>query len=483
MKTGLPVFLLFLVAFIKLIVYNKRMKNLPKIALIGRTNVGKSTLFNRLIEEYKALTSPEPGTTRDRNFGVVSWRDKEFTLIDTGGLDLGYLPKTKLPKKLVDRVSPEDFIEVNIVKQAEIAIKQADFILMITDGQVGLQPEDQTVASIIKKADKPCQLIVNKVDKLHQRNDIWEFQKLGLGDPIPVSGATGIGTGDMLDILIKKIKFPRGRKAKEQKIDLKIAIIGKPNVGKSSLLNAILGEERVIVSPMPHTTREAQDADFLYQDKLFTLIDTAGIRRHAKIQQGLEKAGVNDSLLNLKRSDVALLVVETQKPLNVQDAKLAQEIVSAKCGLIIVANKWDLIDDKDVGTQNKFIKYFRDYFPSLSWAPIVFISAKSGQRVKTILDLALEIEIEREKTILDKELYKLLKTAIKKHLPGQAKGMYHPHIYSLTQVGSRPPRFELLIHPKAEVHFSYVRYLENQIRRQWGFLGTPLIVHQKFHKK
>jgi len=460
------------------------MSKLPQVALIGRTNVGKSTLFNRLIEQYKALVSNQPGTTRDRNFGIVSWRGKKFTLIDTGGLDLGYLPKTKLPKKLrlTQKINPDDLIEINIVKQAEIALKQADFILMVVDGKAGIQTEDKTVTNILRKSNKPYLLVVNKVDKKSARDDIWQFTKLGLGDPLPVSATNGSGTGDLLDILIKKIKFQPGRKAPEPE-SIKISIMGKPNVGKSSLLNAILGEERVIVTPLPHTTREAQDVEFEYQNHHFTLIDTAGIRRKAKVQKGLEKAGVTDSLLSLKNSDVALLVVETQNPLTVQDAKLAQEIIAAQTGLIIVGNKWDLIEPKDLTSQNKFINYFQKYFPALTWAPIIFVSAKTSQRVKKILDLAIKITESRKKEILEKDLEILLKKAVKKHLPAQAKGKTHPHIYSLKQIGTAPTRFELLIHPKAEIHKSYLRYLENQIRAKWGFRGTPIVVKQRFYKK
>jgi GTP-binding protein len=460
------------------------MKNLPQVALIGRTNVGKSTLFNRLIEENKALVSPEPGTTRDRNFGLVNWRGKIFTLVDTGGLDLGYLPKTKLPKKLklTEKVSPDDLIETNIVKQAEIAIKTADFIILVVDGKSGLQPEDKTVTNILRKADKPYLLVVNKVDKIQQRNDIWEFNGLGLGDPIPVSAITGVGTGDLLDILIKKLKFKR-IKPSQPKEEIKISIIGKPNVGKSSLLNAILGEERVIVSPLPHTTRESQTAEFEYQNYNFYLTDTAGIRRKSHVEPGLEKAGVTDSLLSLKRSDIALLVLECQNPLTAQDSKLAAEIIASHCGLIIIGNKWDLIENKETDTPDKFKDYFYNYFPSFTWAPVIFVSAKTGLRVNKILDLILEIRQARNKIVSDGELENLLKKSVKKHLPAKAKGLVHPYIYALKQTGTNPPRFQLLIHPKAELHYSYLHYLENQIRKTYGFAGTPIIVNQKFYKK
>ncbi|MBI5622112.1 ribosome biogenesis GTPase Der [Candidatus Falkowbacteria bacterium] len=460
------------------------MKKLPTVALIGRTNVGKSTLFNRLIGQRKALTSPEAGTTRDRNIGVVEWRDKEFYLVDTGGLDLGYLPKTKLPKKLklTERVNPDDLIETNIVKQATIAIKQADFIIMVVDGAVGLQVEDQTVRNILRKSGKSHLLLANKIDRQSQRHDIWQFSRLGLGQAIPVSAITGVGTGDMLDSVIKKLKFSRGQ-PEPIPPKIKVAIMGQPNVGKSSLLNSILGEERVIVSPIAHTTREAQDIDFAYHDKHFTLIDTAGIRRRAKIRPGVEKAGVTDSLHSLQAADVALLILDVSKDLSVQDAKIAREITDGNVGLIIVANKWDLIADKKTGAELTFTKYFQRYFPALAWAPVIFVSAKSGQRVKKILDLAIDITAAREQRVPDKELEILLKRSIKRHLPAQSKGNIHPYIYGLSQTSINPPRFVLLIHPKAEIHKSYVRYLENQIRQDFGFIGTPIIVHQRFYKK
>lgn len=462
-------------------------KNLPQVALIGRTNVGKSTLFNRLVGRRQALISPEPGTTRDRNFGIVNWLSREFELVDTGGLDLGYLPKTKLPKKLhlSDIIDPENLIETSIVKQATIALKQADLILVVVDGKIGLQQEDRTVTNILRQAKKPYLLVANKIDKKQAMGDIWEFSALGLGQPIPVSAANGSGTGDLLDLVVKKLKFPRAKKTvvTEPTDNIKLAIIGRPNVGKSSILNSILGEERVIVSPIAHTTRESQEAEFFYQDQHFILVDTAGIRRQAKVGEGLEKSGIADTRLSLKEADVALLVLEANQPITYQDRKLAQEIIDSHCGLILVGNKWDLVPDKTPNKINQIAKYFYSYFPALAWAPFILVSAKTNQRVKKILDLTIEIKKELHKKITEKELEKLLKKAIRKHLPAQAKGASHPYIYSLKQLDVRPPKFELLIHPKAEIHFSYLRYLENQIRKNFGFTGVPLIIKQKFYKK
>ncbi|MFA6533770.1 MAG: ribosome biogenesis GTPase Der [Patescibacteria group bacterium] len=461
-------------------------KTFPEVALIGRTNVGKSTLFNRLIGQPQALVSKQSGTTRDRNFGIVEWQGKKITLVDTGGLDLGYVPHGQLPRKmkLNQKLRGEDIIAKQVVKQAEVAIKQADLLIFVVDSQVGLQPEDKTITNILRRSGKPYVLVANKADKLSQRSEIWEFNKLGLSDPIPLSAANGSGTGDMLDEVFKKLKFKPGRKAAAVESEpIKIAIMGRPNVGKSSLLNSFLGEERAIVSPIAHTTREAQAGSFNYQGQDFVLVDTAGIRRHARIQPGLEKAGVNDSLSALKETDLALLLWETPERLTVQDAKIAEKIIAARCGLIVVANKWDLIGDKDTSVTQKFAKYFYNFFPALAWAPIIFVSAKTGQRVPKILELALAVKKEREKKISEPDLQRVLEHAIKKHLPVKASGFLYPQIYALKQIGIRPPRFELLIHPKAEIHPSYLKYLEKQIRLHWQFTGTPIILNSRFNKK
>ncbi|MEK7139503.1 MAG: ribosome biogenesis GTPase Der [Patescibacteria group bacterium] len=459
------------------------MPKLPVIALVGRTNVGKSTLFNRLIGEPKAITANVAGTTRDRNFGVVAWQGQECTLIDTGGLDLGYLPKSKLPKKLKlsQRVNPDDLIETNIVKQATVAIKQADVLLLVVDGQVGIQPADRTVANIVRKAGKPVWLVVNKVEKASTRQDIWDFKKLGLGDPQAVSALTGVGTGDLLDLVFAAIPSALGVEPDTRPI--RLAFIGKPNVGKSSLVNRILGEERVIVSPIPHTTREAQDTAFLYKKQPFVLVDTAGIRRSASARRGLERASVAHSLLHLKRCDVAVLVVDVHEPLSMQDERLAHEAVASRLPLIIVGNKWDLITDKTTTTQAEYHRKFLGHFPALTWAPMFFVSAVTGQRAFHILDAAIAAYTAAGQALTPGELEKLLKRSVKHHLPPQAKGNIHPFIYGLKQVKTHPPKFELVIHPKAELHASYLRFLENQLRRAADFTGTPILVHQKFYKK
>lgn len=459
------------------------MPKLPIVALVGRTNVGKSTLFNRLIGEPKAITANIAGTTRDRNFGVITWRGRECQLIDTGGLDLGYLPKTKLPKKLklTNRVDPDDLIETNIVKQATMAIKQADVLLFVVDGQLGILPEDRTVANIIRKSGKPVWLVVNKAEKNTVRREMWDFAKLGVGQPWPVSALTGVGTGDLLDEVFAKL--PAGTAVIPDSPPIRLAFIGKPNVGKSSLINRILGEERVIVSPIPHTTREAQDTEFVYKKQPFVLVDTAGIRRKASARRGLEHASVAHSLLHLKRSDVAVLIVDINEPLTMQDERLAHEAVASRLPLIIVGNKWDLINDKTTRTQTEYRKKFLGHFPALTWAPMLFVSAKTGQRAFHILEAAIKAYAAAGTELSPATLEKLLKASVKHHLPPQAKGNTHPFIYGLTQVKTHPPKFELIIHPKAELHASYLRFLENQLRATADFTGTPIIVRQRFYKK
>lgn len=460
--------------------------SLPTVALIGRTNVGKSTLFNRLIEERKALTSKVAGTTRDRNIGIANWQGRFFTVVDTGGLDLGYVPKSKLPKKLklLKKVDPDDLIETNIVKQATKGIAQADVLVVVVDGMLGMTTEDRTVVNIARKSGKPTILVVNKVDKRLAEFDIWQFAKLGLGEPIAISAITGKGVGDMLEVVVDSL--PAGKKGAPPSADTEpthLAIIGKPNVGKSSLLNSLLGEERVIVSPIAHTTRESHDVPFQYRDTDWLLIDTAGIRRQSHVSKGLEKAGVAASVATLRQSDIAVLVLDISEPLATQDARLADMITKAGCGLIVLANKWDLITNKTVTTQREFTTLFRRRWPALYWAPILFISAKTGQRVNHILDTALEVRTEQHKKIPANDLEKMLRGAIKHHLPGRAKGTANPHIYALNQIATAPPRFELLIHPKAEVHFSYLRFLENTLRKYYGFVGTPIVLHQRVYKK
>ncbi len=465
-------------------------KKLTTIVIVGRINVGKSMLFNRLTETGRALVSDIEGTTRDYNVGLVSWRNKNFELIDTGGININTLKhsiQSLLPGKKSLESLPEDVIEKEIVKQTKLAMQKADMILMVTDGQTGLMPEDKELALVLKKIKKPIFLISNKVDSQKYATNLNEFYKLGLGKPWPVSAANGSGTGDMLDELIKKVKGQKGRpKTQAENRALKVAIIGKPNVGKSSLLNAILGEERVIVSPIPHTTREPQDTEIIYNDQKIEIIDTAGLRKKAKIERGLEKLSTRRSLNLIKAADIIIFVTEADKPLTVQDLHLAGMIKDAGAGIIVVANKWDLIGEKNEKTDSKFLKYYQRHFPFLSFAPLIFISAQTGKNVHKILDLVMAVNNQRKKIIDQPELDAILKGLVKKQHPAQAKGQNPPRLISLEQIKSNPPQFNLSIGRNDSVHFSYLRFIENQLRERFDFIGTPInlkVTNVKVHEK
>lgn len=443
---------------------------LPKVVILGRTNTGKSTLFNCLTEEKRALTSTIPGTTRDINYGICSWRGKEIILEDTAGLD----------------TKPANAIEEKALQKAKNEIKDADLIVFITDIKAGLLPQDKELALFVKKLKKPVVFACNKTDSPKLREKGAEFYKLGLGEPIFISAANGSGTGDLLDEIIKKLQknklFKRAKKEAEKET-LKIAVIGKPNVGKSSLVNSIIGEEKIIVSDIPHTTREPQDVAVEYKDKNFILIDTAGIRKKAKTKPGLEKIGISQSIKSLKRAEIVILVTEVQEQLTTQDSRLAGLIIESEKGVIIAANKWDLIKEKTVRSQKQFTKYFQSYFPYLTWAPIVFTSAKNGRGVEKILDLAIEIKEERKKEIEPKILQKFLKNILKKYKPAVKKGVRPPLIYELKQTGTNPPEFTLAINDKSNIHSSYLRFIKNKLREKFGFKGTAIRLKLKERKK
>ncbi len=441
------------------------MKNhLLQVAIVGRANVGKSTLFNRLVEKNKALVSPISGTTRDRNIDLVAWRDRIFELIDTGGLD-------------IDQNIPQA-IAKGIVKQAQTGIADADLILFLIDAKNELLTADKNIAHDLLRLGLKNKIILvgNKADSLRLRQTNKEIFKLGLGEPIFISAANGSGVGDLLDIVLKKL--PPAKKDEAAKKDLpviKVALTGRPNVGKSSLLNSILGEERVIVTDVPHTTRESHDTEFIYHDHRFIIVDTAGIRKHARITpKSLEKKSVDKSLSTIRQADVVILVTEAQKNIDSQDKKISQEILEAGRSVIIVANKWDLIPDKDTNTVNKFQKYYELTFPYLWWAPLIFVSAKENLRSKKILDLVLEVKKSREIQLSESQLEKFLKSKIKQHRPSRGKGLKNPYIYKIVQVGINPPRFEIHVNDVTILHFSYLRFLQNNLREQFKIIGTPI---------
>lgn len=439
------------------------MANLYKVAIVGRVNVGKSTLFNRLISDQKAITSHVAGTTRDRNYAICSWKDLDFYLVDTGGLE---------------RQSDDD-IDEQIIEQAKMAILEADLLLFVVDGKTGIMPADIELAKQFKKNNKPIILAANKSDNNKIRQNLAEFYKLNLDKPWPVSATNGVGTGDLLDEIVKALKKEKKKKRKKEADDnqknIKVAIVGKPNVGKSSIVNALLGEKRVIVSATAHTTRDSQDIEFNFSGNKITLIDTAGMRRASKKSSDpFEKQSVDQSVASIQRADIVILVTDVTEKLTWQDKHLIEEANRAGTGLIILANKWDLIPNKTVDTVKEFENYYQRFFPFIKWVPIIFSSAPKKIRIQKILDYIISIYKEKNKTINDNALDKLLKSIVKRHKPSRGKGTKHPYIYSLKQLHTNPPTFAIKINFKADLHDSYLRFIENNLRYKFDFTGTPI---------
>lgn len=460
-----------------------KFKKLPRVVIIGKMNVGKSTLFNRLAEQNKSMVSKIPGTTRDRHFADTFWNGYGFTIIDTGGIMAIKKGKFK----------PSEEIEEQIQKQTQMALDEADIILFLIDVKEGILSPDKELAKEIKKTGKPIILVANKVDNPKIRKEYLssEWPKLNLGEPAPISAVNGSGVGDLLDEVVKIIKEKGFLKISFEKINsIKISFIGKPNVGKSSLLNAILGEERTIVSTTAHTTREPENILMKYKNQNFLLVDTAGIRKKAKVGRGLERMGVSKSIGGLENSDIAFFITDVSKTLNSQDLHLARMLVNYGTGIIIIANKWDLIENKNETITKKFVDYYYKNLPHANWAPIIFISAKTGKSVRKTLDLALEIYAERQKEINQAKLDRFLKQIIKKHPPTKGSGEIrrrpgkparHPYIYEINQIGINPPKFQVLISAKVPLDQKYLKFIENQMREKFGFLGTPihLVIKQR----
>ena len=424
------------------------------IAIVGRPNVGKSTVFNRMLEQRLSIVEDTPGVTRDRIYGDCSWLNKTFRLIDTGGIQIADQPFAK---------------EINM--QVEIAIEEADVIIFLTSGKEGLTNDDQHIARLLRKSNKPVVLGVNKIDGQEKIDNIYEFYSLGLGDPIPVSGSHGIGIGDLLDECTKQM--PDKQKDSYEGM-IKFAIIGRPNVGKSSLTNAFLKQDRVIVSNIEGTTRDAIDTVFVANDKTYVVIDTAGIRKRGKVYENIEKYSVLRAKGAIERADVVLIVIDGEKGIIEQDKHVAGLAHEAKKGVIIVYNKWDLVD-KDDKTMDKITKEIRDQFAYLDYAPIAFTSAKDGKRVNTLLPLIDEVYNNvnlRIKTnvlnevIMDAQLANPAKTHNGKRLK----------IYYASQVETAPCVIALFVNDPELMHFSYQRYIENKVREAFGFEGVPITI-------
>ena len=439
---------------------------MPTVVIVGRTNVGKSSLFNRFVSEEKSLVSAVPGTTRDRFEADCIWRGKVIRIVDTGGLD----------------VDLRDEIENNIVLQAQKAVEIADIVLFVVDAQVGIQPADMQLAKQFLGSNKPVFTIANKADNQAIIGDVSQWGNWPLGEITPVSAFRSLGIGDLLDALYDEFAKHKLHPIEVREItSLRVATVGRPNVGKSSLLNSMLGEHRFIEADMEHTTREPNDTHIVVNNQRYTLIDTAGIRKMARVNASaskLEQAGVSRTLRAVKRADVALLVLDITQSIKQQDKFLAGELSSMRASTIIIANKWDLIDDKDPNTINKFEDYIRASLPSLKYAPIVFTSAKTGQRVVNLFDVIDKVYQSRFTQLSQKETHEFISRSIVKHKPSRGKGVAHPTILSFRQSGVHPPLFHLVIRQKRTdaLNESYLRFLENELRKYYDFEGTPISI-------
>lgn len=428
----------------------------PLIAIVGRPNVGKSTLANRLLGERKAIVDSVPGVTRDRLYFDVDWCGYNFTIVDTGGIIPG----------------EEDHISTSIFLQVEIATKQADTIIFLVDGKEGLTPVDEDIANILRKSKKPVFLVVNKIDTPEKQGMVNEFYQIGLGEPQAISAIQGdCGVGDLLDELIKTI--PKVEDIEETEKIPKLAIVGRPNVGKSSIINFIIGENRAIVSDKPGTTRDTIDTLVKYKGKEYILIDTAGIRKKSKVQKGVEYYSVKRALNAVRDSDITILVTDATEGITDQDKKIIEFSNECGRGLIIVVNKWDLIEDKDSNTINQFTKDIKQELPHALFAETVFTSALSGQRLTKIFDLVDNAYENASRKIKTNIINQVLMEAISINPPSFVKGK-SLKIYYSTQVNTNPPTFMLFINKEKFFSDNYKRYIENQIRKAFDFTGTPI---------
>lgn len=433
----------------------------PVVAIVGRPNVGKSTIFNRIVGERISIVEDIPGVTRDRIYSSAEWLTHDFNIIDTGGIDLG----------------DEPFLD-QIRQQAEIAIDEADVIIFLVNGREGVTSADEEVAKILYRSNKPVVLAVNKIDNPEMRDMVYDFYALGFGEPFPISGSHGLGLGDLLDEAAKH--FPKDKKDEYDKDAIKFSLIGRPNVGKSSLVNAILGEERVIVSDIAGTTRDAIDSQVTYNGQKYVIIDTAGMRKKGKVYETTEKYSVLRALRAIERTDVVLVVINAEEGIIEQDKHIAGYAEEAGRAVIIVVNKWDAIE-KDEKTMKEFEEQIRAHFQFLSYAPIVFLSAKTKKRIHTLMpmiDMASENHAMRVQTNI---LNEVIMDAIAMNPTPTDKGK-RLKIYYATQVSVKPPTFVVFVNEPELMHFSYERFLENRIRDAFDFTGTPIKIFARQRK-
>ncbi|HEX3012371.1 MAG TPA: ribosome biogenesis GTPase Der [Syntrophomonadaceae bacterium] len=426
----------------------------PVVAIVGRPNVGKSTLFNRLVGSRKAIVEDIAGVTRDRIYDISDWAGRDFICIDTGGI----------------RFDEGDVFTREIKLQAELAIEEADVIVFVVDAKDGVTAEDEQVSTILRRSNKPVVLAANKVENFNKQLEYYEFYNLGLGDPIPVSAMHGMNTNELLDAVVDR--FPPASNYEEDADSIKIAILGRPNVGKSSLVNALLGEERVIVSDVPGTTRDAIDTPFVFENRKYVLIDTAGIRKRSRIKEPTEKYSVIRALKSIERADIVLVMLDAVDRVTDQDQRIAGYVHEQGKANIVVVNKWDLIP-KDGSTMNQFDKDIREDLKFMAYAPILYVSALTRQRIFKIIELVDFVCDQHNNRIGTSELNKVITEAMLLNpLPGGGKKQIK--IYYAAQVRTAPPVFVFFANYPEEVHFSYLRYLENVIRRNFGFEGTPI---------
>ena len=427
--------------------------NIPVVAIVGRPNVGKSALFNRIVGDYSAIVSEEAGTTRDRHFARADWNGRQFWLVDTGGLtDDPHVP-----------------MDVEIRRQVLEAISEADLMMLVVDAKAGLHPSDSRVVDLLRESQKPWVLVANKVDD-PASTDFYEFYSLGAGDPVPVSATNGKNSGDLLDVVVERIP----EVAEEPGESLRVAVIGRPNVGKSSIVNRILGEERLVVSDVSGTTRDAIDTPMVYHGRDLVFIDTAGLRRQARVDDGIEFYSSLRSRRAIDRSDICILVIDATQGLHNQDLKIAALAWESGRGLIVVVNKWDLAE-KETNSAFKFQKEAGEKAPFFKFVPFIFTSATSGQRITRILEVVLQVEAERAKRISTSHVNTRLEELIARRQPPQAAGREVKLNYA-TQVETSPPMIAVFGNNPDLVQEHYIRYLHNGFRESWGFTGSPLRV-------
>jgi len=428
------------------------------VAIVGRPNVGKSTIFNRIVGERISIVEDTPGVTRDRIYSEAEWVTTLFNIVDTGGIEIGDEPLAK-----------------QIRHQAEIAIEEADVILFVVDGRDGITATDQEVAKLLYRSEKPIVLAVNKIDTVELRENIYEYYSLGFGDPYPVSGAHGLGIGDVLDEIIKH--FPTTTESKRDEDTIYFSVIGRPNVGKSSLVNAILNEERVIVSDMAGTTRDAIDTPLSRDNQDYVIIDTAGMRKRGRVYETTEKYSVLRALKAIDRSDVTLLVLDAETGIQEQDKRVAGYAHEAGRAVIIVVNKWDTIDSKEQSMED-FEENVKQHFQFLDYAPIIFLSAKTKRRLHTLLPMIKLVSESHSKRISTNILNDVIMDAIALHPAPTHKGK-RLKLYYVTQIATKPPCFAVFVNDPELMHFTYKRFLQNKIREAFGFIGTPLNIYTR----